>query len=772
MGEKKAMNEKKDFRLESSNSNEKKSHFLIPDSEVKKVIHSPTSRPKPLDIDHVSHGQYLAEGIQNIKNKRKDIETPISKDIVIFKVEMHEGDKVDARGDYEKIFLENDLKINAVKKSHVAIVSSTLQNLERLENKLTSYVSSNGKRSSFFQYIDNVNYIQAEDKQTTRMLEAKESEQNSDIQVTLLPNLDQEIYEKMLKYLEGKLGELNGKLLEDVYFLSDNTPVIRAIIPSSGIDILSDQEIIYKVEPTPFYFSGSDKKNEMLNVSNIELKYETSKEKLPLVCILDDGIKLPENLDDCVAGYWKAPDISELTAEHGTKVASRAIFGDNLDKYVLEDKVLVPKVRVIDAVIYDGRGRISEGQFIRRIRRAVEEIHEVTKIFNLSFNATFPINDDEISNLAYELDTLMIKYGVQFVVPTGNHSLWHNCQELSQIITDSRSRLAPPAESFLGLTVGAVTREKHEKSISNAQELAPFSRVGLGFCGTAKPDIAYPGGNVYVEEETHYIAANSAAYVINNQGFLEAEFGTSFSSPIGAADLALLTETLPNKNPFVAKALLLHHAELSIPMSNLYQTQQEDICEKVYGKGMGNLQEAQFSHKSRATYVRYGEMSRLVKERVMFHMPSTISSLGKRKSKTAQVKVTCLCIPPLDKSGGYEYLRAYVDTSLHCLNSNGTEVTRNPAGNRGREKWRHVHHFSQEFTTFNPGDWQIWLQLYTKPEVIDDEKVKYVLIVTIEDLTEQNADIYGGIENEVNERFLLLNEVDVEVDVEVDGEIE
>lgn len=45
-------------------------------------------------------------------------------------------------------------------------------------------------------------------------------------------------------------------------------------------------------------------------------------------------------------------------------------------------------------------------------------------------------------------------------------------------------------------------------------------------------------------------------------------------------------------------------------------------------------------------------------------------------------------------------------------------------------------------------DWQIWLDLYTKPEIPDEKEIEYVLIITIESLFEHGVlDLYGEIES-------------------------
>jgi hypothetical protein len=156
-------------------------------------------------------------------------------------------------------------------------------------------------------------------------------------------------------------------------------------------------------------------------------------------------------------------------------------------------------------------------------------------------------------------------------------------------------------------------------------------------------------------------------------------------------------------------------------------------------------------------------MSRLIKERVAFYMPTTIADYSRPKIPVAKVNVTCLFLAPMEQRLGYEYLRAYIDSSLHCINSKGTLETRNPPNKEGRNKWQPIQHYSQIFTAFDPGDWQIWLQLFTKPEVSNDEKIKYTLIVSIEDLTGEDVEVYGGIELESGSRFRTLTEVHAEL---------
>lgn len=741
-------------RTGNEKNGERKPHFLIPDGEVDNIEFTPTSRNELLDIDHVSHGEHLHKEISTVTNRHHQKKTPISDEIVIFKIELNENDKADARGDYENIFSQNNLAINAISKSNVAIVSSSLETLYQLEEKVKKYISTKGHSANFFQNIKSISYFEGKEKQDKNLSKIKED--IIDAQITLVPKLSDQTYEVMLAYLDQEFAKINGySIKEDLYYLSDRTPVLRSMIPSSGLSAIADQEIVLKVEPARFFRPAAPKRIVVKKAVDIPVSFAGDPRDLPTICILDDGIKFPLNLKDCIAGHWAAQEIDSNTCDHGTRVASRAIFGEDLLQQS-KNNLFVPRVRVIDAVITDGRTRIYEGVLIKRIQKAVMDIANYSNIFLLAYNDDKnTINDDVISNLSYEIDCLHRKYKIQFVLPVGNHKLWQVYQNFEELIDDDLARLAPPAESFYGLSVGSIISEENSLSLSGEYKLSPFSRIGFGFCGNQKPELVCNGGDVYVKEDKAYISAKAAAYVIDNVGNIIQDYGTSFSAPLAATELALLSATLPDNDPFLAKALLIHHGdEIESSLNN------EDYS-RLYGFGKANADNANGSYKNRVTFIRRGEMSRLVKQRVQFYIPTNLAQIGKRKMDVAKVSVTCVCLSPIDKNRGNEYLRAYIDTSLHCINSNNKYDIRNPSGREGRKEWTHIHHFSEIFTVFNPGDWQIWLRLFTKPEIMDNEKVEYALVITIENLTSSDIDIHEGISVEAGQRFPVLAEVEM-----------
>ena len=67
-----------------------------------------------------------------------------------------------------------------------------------------------------------------------------------------IPNLDEKTYQEAIKKVVGKIEENNGQVQETPYYLSDNTPVIRAIIPSSMRYKYENDSTIYRIEKTHF----------------------------------------------------------------------------------------------------------------------------------------------------------------------------------------------------------------------------------------------------------------------------------------------------------------------------------------------------------------------------------------------------------------------------------------------------------------------------------------------------------------------------------------
>jgi hypothetical protein len=233
--------------------------------------------------------------------------------------------------------------------------------------------------------------------------------------------------------------------------------------------------------------------------------------------------------------------------------------------------------------------------------------------------------------------------------------------------------------------------------------------------------------------------------------------GTSFSAPIIAGDIAEISSLLPNNDILLAKALLYQEAR---PLWDIDTSNDDELLElhNLYGRGISNNEHSKFSSPSRVTLLRTGFLNRKTKERVSIFMPPVLAAQKGRN--TARVAITCLSLPPVDHTKGTEYLGAFIRFSLKKAGDKTDKlIPVNPEYKEGRQKWDSCQQYSKVFTSFNSGDWQIWLELFGRWSK-KEEDVKYALVVTIEDLS-GNLDIYNPIRN--TGRYRPINEIRIQV---------
>lgn len=734
--------------------NNKKHHLWIPDEEVQRVSKIPTARPKPRNVSHEDHGDKLSDSLVAIKTAQDKVDKDnslIDTDLMVFKVELPEEEKIK---DKKEIFDSTGMKIRAVKNSSSAIVTSTRAQFEMLRKRVTAY-RNEGTEKGRFDYIDKFEPFIGSIKNSSELTKTMAKDQKPstlDVQLMLIPNLDNAHYASTLPKLINKIHEINGSIQQEPYTLSDNTPVIRVIIPSSSLSRFENDPAIYRIEETDF-FNVDPSSLSSIKIEGLKIADGVEIDELPFVAVLDSGIAFPEELSKLVLQHWTPSGSLGGNSVHGTKVASRVVF-----RYLDEPRShngLVPRARVIDCNVLDGN--VPANILIKRIQEAVKEFSEIAKIFNLSANANSPIEGDEMSIVGYEIDVLQRSYQVQFVLSAGNHDLWKIESSLDDIIDDDDTQVAAPSDSILGISVGSIIGFDHKFSLSKTNEIAPYSRRGPGFRGYSKPDLTAFAGTVTFISGLTGVPEDSFSLLLASDGSLIPDAGTSFSAPVVAGDLAEVLNILPHEDVLLAKALLFHNA---VP---LWDTEDLDDTElmflhNLYGRGLSNVEASIYSSTDKVTFLRTGTLNKTTKERISIYMPEILAAQVGRN--VARVSVTCMSLPPIDRTKGTEYLGAYIRASLKKSGLDGTSLLAvKPEFKEGRQKWDVCQQFTKIFSRFNAGDWQIWLELFSRwdEEHLD---VPYALVVTIEDISKE-LDIYSEIE--VQNRFRPINTLRVRV---------
>lgn len=730
-------------------------HFWIPDEEVQRVIKEPRGRTAQRDVIHAEHGAKLSKSLQLVKQSMDAVREDDSLSdagLYVFKVELPEGEKVQASAE---LFSRNGMRVNAVKDERRAVVSTTKQQFQILKNRVDKY-TANGANKTYFDHIEDIVPYLGPEKNSSELRKRvyiDRAPETVDIQLMLIPNLQKNDYDSAIRRISEKVAETRGTIQQEPYYLSDSTPVIRVIIPSNALRRYENDSAIYRIEETRF-FSAKAGKHDNAAPASMGINPEISMESLPVVVVLDSGVNFVAPFDALVVDHWKAPYSTGGDCDHGTKVASKVAFA-NLGLQAIGGNVLTPRARIIDCNILDGS--VPENVMIQRIQMAVNQYASVAKIFNLSANATSPIEGDEMSIVGFELDALQLKYGVQFVVSAGNHSLWTTENSIDDILDDDDSRIAPPADSMLSIAVGSVVATDHAGSLSGKNMIAPYSRRGPGFTGFIKPDMCAYGGTIILDENGAHMPDDVNSVVMTKNGSFELDVGTSFAAPIISGDLAEMMVETPEEDVFLAKALLYHNAQ---PVWDEEALEEEELAfaHKLYGRGIPSVSKGKYSSGSRVTFVRTGVLNRVTKERVTIYMPEILAAQKGRN--VAKVSITCISQPPVDRTKGSEYLGAYIRASLKKSHPAGRLLHVDPDYSEGRKKWDICHQTSKMFSTFNAGDWQVWLELFSRWDE-DNVNVPYALVVTIEDAS-GTLDVYNEVK--AQNRYQAINTLRIKVD--------
>jgi hypothetical protein len=220
-----------------------------------------------------------------------------------------------------------------------------------------------------------------------------------------------------------------------------------------------------------------------------------------------------------------------------------------------------------------------------------------------------------------------------------------------------------------------------------------------------------------------------------------------------AGDFAEIMSIVPDHNILLTKALLYHNA---MPVWDEENITEDELAfaHHLYGRGISNVDGSKYSSPSCVTFVRIGTLNRTTKERVSIYMPQILAAQKGRN--VAKVSVTCMSMPPVDRTKGTEYLGAYIRASLKKSHANGDKLIPVPQEfKEGRQRWDVCHQFRKLFSRFNAGDWQVWLELLSRWDGKNDD-VLYALVVTIEDVSE-TLDIYSEIE--ALNRYQALNTI-------------
>lgn len=377
---------------------------------------------------------------------------------------------------------------------------------------------------------------------------------------------------------------------------------------------------------------------------DIDVATPRQDESYPKVGILDSGVaNLPQLSPWQIGDEYNAAGLEEFDIDrnHGTMVASIALYGDQLEK---ESLTGCGPSMFVNCIINTNphKAKISEIELVEFIRDSIKH-HPDIKIWNISQGSQTDVSDENFSEFAIALDDIQRTHNVLFCKSAGNTST-------------PNGRISLGAESVRCITVGSVCQKGEDERDLPLGAHSPFSRIGPGPEYLQKPDVVHYGGN-----------SVTGVNVVTAPGFTSREKGTSFATPRVAALAAHLAHRIGGEfNSTLIKALIIHNSQYPSVL-----TKTDKDAHWAYGFGIpSHIDHMLYNNEDEFTMVWQPEISPtngVDYQIVGFPYPSSL--VDDDGNFYGIVTVTIVSDPILRGSEGNEYCQNDIEVSLEPIDS-------------------------------------------------------------------------------------------------------
>lgn len=608
------------------------------------------------------------------------------------------------------------------------------------EEKLEEYISSPDNRyKTYFSAIESIKPIPNETKIS------KEINIDSDDKYDILINFFDGIKKDEINALEKLIrNEFDQNHLEFNFSnIANRIVTIKTKLNGSEIKtILNEFNSIKEITLNQNYFITNSVKGEAISD---DIKFEDVSSS-SAICIFDSGITtqgniIPNYVRDRINSYLPTGTISPQYS-HGTFVASRCIYGDNLE-HQIASKILKPYCYVIDVPVFgvDNHGNViglNDFDLANAITEVVQSLYTEVKVYNLSLGNPNSLRDHERSHLGKTLDFLSKEFDVLFVISSGNiNSSLGNYPD--NHFSNPNARIGSPAESLLGLTVGSIAKYEDNGSLAKRDLISPFSKIGPGTDGGLKPELVSHGGNLMSPYTPFPRISTCGLY---NDGIsLSYDNGTSFSSPIISRYAQMLYDYYPFAKTNLIKALLIHFAEKREIFENF------DFDFKFTGFGEPIIENALFANNT-ATYLYQGSLDMENYDYVKFNIPNSFADANSESK--LKLKITIVYNPEVNLNNDSEYSKTRLSVKLVKNTTTGLKEISLSNSNTYTKQWSPILQFEKCFSrNFDAGEWEVALRLYTRSINDTTFKQDYAIIIEVIDITGK-INVYDEIKNDEN----------------------
>jgi hypothetical protein len=385
--------------------------------------------------------------------------------------------------------------------------------------------------------------------------------------IYLVPNLGiekaNEYLEKIRQYLTSRDIALTS------IFLNKTTgdASIDVLVEENQLnDLMNNFGFIFKAHET-IHVQDTHPTNQIETraIINERLFNTTEIATLPLICLLDTGVTPISSLQRLIVERQVEPPFinRDDLDNHGTSVASLAVYGDNVDQ------IGYPKARIISHKIME---RKKGANLTTALDNAINR-YSCCKIFNCSVNYTasnlgLKLVTRNIDKLTQTSNSIVV-FSAGNIEPTEIESAISNGAQYPDYINEAT--VTHPSDALSVLCVGAYSKfGEANSSIAPAGAPAPFTPFGTNLKelkNSPKPELAEHGGNMCICRDRlidngRYNCEKVGIDVFSNNGSKIKQMGTSFAAPLISLEAAELWQHFPQiKNAETIKALLLSTCE-------------------------------------------------------------------------------------------------------------------------------------------------------------------------------------------------------------------
>jgi hypothetical protein len=649
--------------------------------------------PLYVNINWGTKGPKLARSLRSVERVLSESEDPISKDRFFIlakpprtvsksskdKSKAPQGtfeEKVNYAGDDSLVLGRLGLDLIQVHSDGRAIIHARPERVQQLINNATELGRAGAREQARWAKVEQFDLIPWNFKLDETWLASLQSEKPAEVLIELQPLLNRLEADVVLRKVAESLDQRRGEAFRTTgadfsgrqWFRGNLTPktVRRVAETFSSVQALHPPLISHVLSPRAVDLH----EDVQPRVAHARVDVRS----LPSVAIVDTGIPADHLLlSPYRRGQYIDPDsFGVAVGDHGSFVASRAVFGD---VSTLPHELPQPGCAFYDALISTNATDIDDKNVARALGAVVGTSPDV-RVFNLSFDGP-PIEQlDEVIRsqrliLVQDLDNFIFASDVLVVVAAGNTraGVIPN-PNYPQHFADPAWKMGHWARSFNSLTCGAIVGSLNPDGlVTNVGWPSPFSRLGPGLAESPKPDFAESGGNT---TQQYAFSPGLGVWGTTAAGIWEDRVGTSYSAPLLAREAARAFQVLQGycqqgARPFaclVKAYLALTARRVTVPEPL------KELAEYALGYGRPSAARLLNPLGSSAVFVWQGVIEN-AEEVVRVQMPIPISWF--RQAKNPILKILVACDSPVNAAATdvwatrqiNVYLRAQPDARAH-----------------------------------------------------------------------------------------------------------